>query len=469
MLSILAMGVPGLLAQPLRSPIREETLVTIPGLDATAIKALRDKNISPFTRDTNVLAEGLTQLKDAGKLSVETSERLQDLLAQPGKGSINLVEAIRRLDTSIIPKSFFEQLNKSLTPEELAAILELTPFELPRLVDPSELPDNTETVELASYLPDLNPTGRVVQGEEVPGLLPGLSLNDLAIQPGLGGALTDVAAIKSCSSVAYNYNNAYETVLKQPSNQLAKSELLEVGRQVDKFCFTPVTQPPPLELSTFGMLLNLVTGERCSAVIASTTTIVTARHCLFDDNTGTAKWADMVFRPWVDPLNNYPVTKVRLPTGVPNSIKSQFIAVNDAAEATLGKILPGTPIICWQQPTAQGQPLGMFGFFNEAEVPLGAAWTARVRVSTGGTCVSERGGGSCFVHFCNAVHGFSGSPLFAPPDGSCPGGVRIVGIHLASSGRNSECPTPGGNDAIAGLRVAGLLGFKISTDQEGER
>jgi hypothetical protein len=170
----------------------------------------------------------------------------------------------------------------------------------------------------------------------------------------------------------------------------------------------------------------------------------------------------LIFKPWVDPMNDYQLTSVRVPTAVPSSIKVQFISVNDAAEATLGKTLPAAPAICWQQSTTQAQPLGLFGYFKEAETLPGAAWTGRVRLSTGGTCVSEKGGGSCFVHFCNAVNGFSGSPLFAPPDGSCPGGVRIVGLHLAASGRSSACPTGGGNDAIAGLRVAELLDLSVN-------
>lgn len=464
-LSLLIVTPEAVLTQSAGASATAELLLVEEDLTAEKVEVLRSRGLQPFTRDVEALTKGLAA-HNSGELLPSSAARISSLLIpspglEPSPAEVQL--ALENLNPTGLPKSFFEELSKALTAEELATVLrEAEGFEISDPQEIEELLSTMEATELFSQLADWNrDKGQVVEGTQVPSKLPiPIDLTDLANKPAVWGLNIGVESIEACSSVAADFNRALEEAAVKQFDIEAQLRKVALGRKVDSTCFRSVPAPAPMEVEAFGLLEYPGGKLNCAAVMTSSTTIVTARHCLYNDQTGgpqVIKWSFIRFRPWLDPGKRVPLQTVRIPETAPASSNDQFQAIYDVAEATLQEAIDGAPRVCWAGVTSPGEPLGLFGHLPEATAPIESEWPARLRISAGGTCVAQESSDTCFVHFCNAVPGFSGSPLFGLRDSSCPDGVRVLGLHLAASGKSRGCATLGGNDAVAGSQVAKLL------------
>src|ERR687896_2316936 len=240
----LALASPGaLLAQATTAGATGELLIVEENLTAANVQLLRSRGIQPYTRDVESLAKGITDLKQAGRLSPSSAAGVSALLSPtPGHepSPTEIEQALEDLDAAGFPKKLFEELSNVLTDEELAAILRgASGFEVPDPQQLEQLLGRVEVTELMREIADwITDQGQVVEGTEVPSKMPfPITTSELAQRPGVWGSTTNVETIEACSKVASDFNRALAEAAAKQFDVNAQLQRIELGKKVDSTCF----------------------------------------------------------------------------------------------------------------------------------------------------------------------------------------------------------------------------------------
>lgn len=228
----------------------------------------------------------------------------------------------------------------------------------------------------------------------------------------------------------------------------------QAARRFDKAC---LAGPEELPDYVAQRLAVVKVGDNplpeCTAFQISPTKFLTAKHCFHDQETGLPNWSaltdSLVFR-YADPgkaIAIEPVKRKEIPRTKPGqelSSHSDFIVLN-----TVDPVEGGGQVSI--APAVLGNEVLIPGYFHFARTSSGSisqsSWRDSMRLTKsvgGGYCrvfdVSARDETGCLVHLCQAIPGFSGSPVLQ----SVPNGAfTLVGLHVRADGnRKRNCPTP---------------------------
>jgi hypothetical protein len=203
--------------------------------------------------------------------------------------------------------------------------------------------------------------------------------------------------------------------------------------------------------SAFGVLENKQKRVICGALILSAHRIVTAYHCLIQDNTYVE---GISLRPLSDPKRLIPLGKPILFPGQERLTELEAARIeNDFIGAELASPVTTVPQLCFDHKVSKGDALSIIAYW-----PLDAmtdGFESSVRTERTGGCLVLTDVGDCFAHSCSTLPGQSGSPIFAAVPGCS--GVHIAGLHVAGSTKQVNCGSTETNSAVAASRLSLLL------------
>ncbi len=269
------------------------------------------------------------------------------------------------------------------------------------------------------------------------------------LQSGIALSPQQREAIISCQGALRRFESARlaYSVSSTANPIVALADLLKTEQELEDRCMQPVTDVD--RIRSFGVLETPKGGIVCGALLLSSTRIVTAYHCLVRTD---AAFESMRFRPASDPTLSIQLVRLVLFPGQADLAPDQSGRLeNDFLGADLQDPVPSVPPLCMSSSATTGDPLALVAYWP-SKAPT-ATFQGSVREETSGGCRLLASTSACFIHSCSAIHGQSGSPIFAPANAACPGAV-VVGLHVGGTSFGSDaCSTSQANTAVASARL----------------
>ena len=292
------------------------------------------------------------------------------------------------------------------------------------------------------------------------------------------GEIMPSAARTACSAARTEFNHYIEQRLNQFDgfgDWQGGSANQEIAAQFDRSCLIKPEAIPPSILSRLAVLrLPGIERPFCTAYQIGPQTFLTARHCFHDRLSGIPvrdrreKAQLFLYRDPGTPIDFIDPTAAEIGTtnlarGSLREIPSQDDYLVLTTEIRFESIVPlelGEPV-----PGARLVVPGMFLFADPSNrMTDKTTWSQDIRATKdpdGGACKLidmsvPPDGKQCLVHFCQALPGFSGSPVLQyNPDGS----LGLIGVHVRAAGLESHhCPGKffigGDSPAVVGGNLA---------------
>lgn len=278
---------------------------------------------------------------------------------------------------------------------------------------------------------------------------------------------TDNTSYKSCADAQLKFR---ENVEKNPDvrsswpNWRGVSDALSSAIEFENECLTPLTNTTGSIGSNLAVLKMPNDPEPfCSGFRISSNKVITAMHCFIDENSGR-KFKKKLKKAEVF-LASDPTTPLSLPADIKDAIHERkyntvlarqvpayqdflVITIDDTniktfafpelriGELTVGETvsIPGYFIYHSQSYTSPGQ----WPKFVNSTKPIGFNYCRIYDIA------EDNNGNGCLAHSCQALPGYSGSPILQT---TTLGEVSLVGLHLrASKDYGHHCPA---NFAVA--------------------
>ena len=296
------------------------------------------------------------------------------------------------------------------------------------------------------------------------------SVNDLNYEQGLR---TERLAIEKkdveCGNLARSMAEA------EIDGDPVKSEKL--FRTYDSRCLGKSKDVPAPLLSVVNItgVLQDDSGEFCSGFFVSKDTVMTARHCIFEENdSSVGRYGNDISQANITFLFGKDLNEkrsvVRLADNEFYNIKTNqlgridsswdyvFLKVNQPVED-----LPKVEILAG----ARNDKIFIYGYFGLVKSYLVEKSNKSIdymRWSKSTACIVGNIAGKCIYHGCSTEHGFSGAPIISQ-QGTGIGIVKIVGIHVADTTSSNGCdPGYSASDAEQAMDL-GNVGIKLSSSE----
>lgn len=265
-------------------------------------------------------------------------------------------------------------------------------------------------------------------------------------------------ALQACSVARGEFNRIVEKhkpVFEKLDTSWTKiSGAVNAAKAFDEACLSGPDELPDYVTERLAVIkLGNDPLPHCTAFQISPSHFLTAKHCFHNQETGQPAWetldGSLLYR-FAEPgtaIEIEPVRKSQIPktsAGVELRSFRDFIVLK--SKTAIGSSTP--PEL---PPAIIGNEVLIPGYFHFARTTnrglTQSSWRDSIRSTKsigGGYCrifdVSARGGTGCLVHLCQAIPGFSGSPVL---QSSAPNTYSVVGVNVRADGnRRYNCPTP---------------------------
>lgn len=262
---------------------------------------------------------------------------------------------------------------------------------------------------------------------------------------------------QDCARARAEFNTQIERLLNQATHiteLIGSDRQRDAIRAFDQSCLSPASTLPPEILDRLAVLrLPGVERPFCTAFQTGPDTFLTARHCFHDRVSGYPLRRFMEtaqlfhFRRPGTPIEFVNPTAAEIgttnmQTGHKREIPAQedfLILKAEVRDDSVSKIELGEPVL--------GSRLIVPGIFLFADTRDRAndkaGWAQDIRTSRepeGGECrlldaSLATDGKQCLVHYCQALPGFSGSPVMQYSDD---GSLALIGVHVRAAGNEDH-------------------------------